>query len=101
MVSLLFASKSLNCIYAFCLLSVVKMGGFILTKRLAFLLPTLAGGKFSCVKPSANAFLLGNAITTIEKTRTEAKAKAKIFCLPVCTQITWFAAYLILNDMLQ
>ena len=39
-----------------CLLSVVKIGGLTLTKRLAFLFPTLAGGKFSWVKPSAYAF---------------------------------------------
>jgi hypothetical protein len=42
--------------YASCLLSVVKIGGLILTNRLAFLFPTLAGGKFSWVKPSAYAF---------------------------------------------
>jgi hypothetical protein len=55
MVWLLFASNNLNCIYASCLLSVVKIGGLTLIKRLAFLFPTLAGGRFSWVKPSAYA----------------------------------------------
>jgi hypothetical protein len=76
------------------------MGGLILTKSAACLFPNVAGGKFSCVRPSANAFCGAKVKARTEgRTRTAIKAMARSFPLPVFTRSIPQTAYLIVMEI--